>query len=89
MQPDTNAGKYWLLWDHYRPYERIVLIHIYTAAFKSYRWRKQLAEFYVSKMKVEMPLEYVQLDFRELHNYNEVVSKSMTTIKKAIMDLFP
>lgn len=42
MHPDTNVGKYWLLHQAYRPYERIILFHIYTPDFNSYGWRLHL-----------------------------------------------
>ncbi|MBI1906378.1 MAG: hypothetical protein HYS20_09125 [Rhodocyclales bacterium] len=62
--PDTNVGKYWLL-NQYRPYEKVVLFHVYTPEYKSYPWRRQLGEFYASKMSQELPFEYHLLDQRE------------------------
>jgi hypothetical protein len=62
--PDTNVGKYWLLFDHHA-YARVVLFHLYTPAYNSYGWRLQLGQFYARKMVAELPFEYVLLDHRE------------------------
>jgi len=53
--PDTNTGKYWLLYKT-KSYEKIILFHIYTPDFNSYGWRKKLAEFYIEQMKSKVPI---------------------------------
>ena len=65
--PDTNVGKYWLLMQH-QQYEKIILFHVYTPAYNSYGWRKTLAEFYASKMSVDIPFEYHVIDMRDVIN---------------------
>ncbi|MCK4626816.1 MAG: hypothetical protein KAV00_16005 [Phycisphaerae bacterium] len=77
--PDTNTGKYWLLYKH-KSYERIILFHIYTPDFDSYGWRKKLAEFYIEQMKSTVPIEYILLDFRKADDYR----RTLTEIKKKI-----
>lgn len=60
--PDTNSGKYWFLHDK-SPYKKIILFHIFTPDFNSYPWRKELARFYVEKMKLSgVPISYIVLD---------------------------
>jgi hypothetical protein len=51
MHPDTNVGKYWLLYAEYKQYQKIVLFHVYTPDFDSYDWRKKLGEFYARQMR--------------------------------------
>jgi hypothetical protein len=82
--PDTNVGKYWLLHQMHRQYKKIILFHIYTPAFDSYGWRKNLAEFYVDKLKDEVPLEYNLKDFRESNNYKDVLKEIKMEIKNKI-----
>ena len=57
--PDTNTGKYWLLHHTHKQYAKIVLFHIYTPDFDSYEWRKKPGEFYVERMRREVPIEYI------------------------------
>ncbi|MFC2065834.1 hypothetical protein ACFLUO_02065 [Chloroflexota bacterium] len=81
MHPDTNVGKYWLLYNKYRKYEKIILFHIYTPDYNSYGWRKKLAEFYAGKMRAELPFEYILMDYRSSKDYDE----TLDTIKESIM----
>ena len=89
--PDTNTGKYWLLHQHMsksqKPYEKIVLIHIYTPNFDSYGWRKNLAEFYIEKMKAEVPIEYIQFDFRNATDYHQALREIKGKIEEEIKRL--
>lgn len=77
--PDTNVGKYWFLFEN-KKYKKIVLFHIYTPKFRSYGWRKQLAEFYADKMRREVPIEYIRLDRRKDTDYDS----TLESIKKEI-----
>lgn len=85
--PDTNVGKYWLL-QTYKQYKSIILYHIYTPKYQSYPWRKKLAEFYVSKMKPEVPIEYVVLDYRKASNYFMTLKEIKEIIYKKLVDVF-
>lgn len=82
--PDTNTGKYWLLYNEYKSYKKIVLFHIYTPKFDSYGWRKRLAEFYVERMQHEVPIEYKLMDFRCSDDYNKVLLELKKKIKRKI-----
>ena len=79
MNPDTNVGKYWLL-HQMKQYLKIILFHVYTPEFKSYPWRKKLGEFYVEKMRPEVPIDYVLLDYRSATDYDATKNE----IKKLI-----
>lgn len=83
--PDTNVGKYWLLYDEFKKYKKIILFHIYTPAFNSYGWRLRLGKFYAEKMESVMPLEYIFLDYRsrQLHEYADVLAE----IKEKVLDI--
>ncbi len=84
MHPDTNVGKYWLLYSEFKAYKKIILFHAYTPAFSSYGWRLRLGEFYVNKMRVEVPIEYIFLDYRsrDAEEYKAVLAD----IKAKVMD---
>jgi len=81
--PDTNVGKYWLLSEH-RPYEKVILFHVYTPAYNSYGWRKTLGEFYASKMTMELPFEYHLLDLRNTKNTETALEIVTKTLEKHI-----
>lgn len=83
MHPDTNVGKYWLLHSKYKAFSKIVLLHIYTPKFNSYGRRKELGDFYASKMAGEVPIEYIQLDYREATDYQDVLD----TVKQKLSEL--
>ena len=83
MHPDTNVGKYWLLYDEYKKYKKIILFHIYTPDYSSYGWRKELAEFYAGKMGAELQFEYILMDYRSSKDYNETID----IIKESILGL--
>jgi len=83
MHPDTNVGKYWLLHDEFKKYEKIILFHVYTPDYNSYGWRKKLAEFYASKMRAELPFEYILMDCRSSIDYAGILN----TIKESIIGL--
>ena len=51
MHPDTNVGKYWLLHEQFKPYQKIILFHVYTPDFNSYGWRLNLGEFMLRKCR--------------------------------------
>lgn len=78
--PDTNTGKYWLLNAKYKSYEKIILFHIYTPDFNSYGWRKKLAEFYVEKMRSEVNIEYILLDYRSAQDYTSTLNEIKVTV---------
>ena len=84
MHPDTNVGKYWLLQTENVPYEKIILVHVYTPRFDSYGWRKKLGEFYAKKMEVEIPFEYVALDKRDSKDYELVFNEVKQVLKDRI-----
>jgi len=88
MHPDTNVGKYWLLSTEYKYYAKISLFHIYTPDFDSYKRRKELAEFYVKKMCLEVPVDYVILDYRNATDYDATLSEIKSTIKKRVEQEF-
>jgi hypothetical protein len=87
MHPDTNVGKYWLLYTR-KTYANIVLIHVYTPAFNSYGWRKALGEFYAQKMASEVPLEYVLLDYRSATDYDTTLRQVRAEIEPRIKRMF-
>jgi hypothetical protein len=82
--PDTNVGKYWLLHDEFKDYKKIVLFHIYTPVFDSYEWRMRLGEFYAKKMKAEVPVEYLELDYRSAQDYDTALAEIKTRLEHAI-----
>ncbi|MFC1905218.1 hypothetical protein ACFLXL_00220 [Chloroflexota bacterium] len=86
--PDTNTGKYWLLNSRYYSYKRVVLFHIYTPDFKSYPWRKELAEFLVEKMRPEVPIDCVVLNYRTATEYEATLGEIKATIQKRIKQEF-
>jgi len=81
--PDTNTGKYWLLYRN-KCYKKIILFHIYTPDFNSYGWRKKLAEFYIEQMKSEVPIEYILLDFRNANDYNQTLVEIKRKIEENV-----
>ena len=82
--PDTNTGKYWLLHKKYKQYQKIILFHVFTPAFNSYGWRKELAEFYVAEMRREIPIEYILKDFRQHIDYNATLGELKDAIQRKI-----
>ena len=84
MHPDTNVGKYWLLFEEHKQYSKIVLFHIYTPAFKSYEWRMKLASFYAIKMADILPFEYRLFDCRTEKSLDEVVEKLKLEIEQTL-----
>ena len=82
--PDTNTGKYWLVHGKHKSYEKIVLFHVYTPEFSSYGWRKRLAEFYVERMRTEVPIEYLLLDYRTASDYNATLAEIKAAIRERI-----
>lgn len=86
--PDTNVGKYWLLHSQENKYRKIILFHVYTPKFKSYPWRKRLGEFYIDRMRGEVPIEYIQMDLRNAQKYDEVLSEVQTAIHEHILREF-
>lgn len=87
--PDTNTGKYWLLHLEHKPYKKIILFQIYTPRFNSYGWRKRLAEFYVEKMKNEVPIEYILIDYRKAKDYDETLVKIKNIVEEKIRQELP
>ena len=85
--PDTNVGKYWLLFEEKR-YNKVVLFHIYTPKFNSYPWRKRLAEFYFGKMRPEVPLEYIVLDYRKATDYGSTLEAIKRLISVKLHEIF-
>ena len=85
--PDTNTGKYWLLYDQYKKYDKIILFHIYTPKFNSYNWRKKLGEFYIKKMKVNTPIDYILMDYRDSQIYDHVFTSVKENIKKRLINI--
>lgn len=86
--PDTNVGKYWLLSEHHA-YKRVILFHLYTPAFNSYRWRLQLGQFYARKMQSELPFEYALLDRRKDTDITATFESVTTLIGSRIRKEFP
>jgi len=86
--PDTNVGKYWLLHSQIKKYRKIILFHVYTPKFKSYPWRKRLGEFYIDRMRGEVPIEYIQMDMRNVQEYDEVLFEVQTAIQGHILKEF-
>lgn len=90
MHPDTNVGKYWLLCERYRKYEKIVLIHVFTPEFNSYGWRFKLAKFCAEKMQEQQPLEYILQDYRQTQdNYEHILFKLKRLLQSQIEIAFP
>lgn len=86
--PDTNVGKYWLLHAKYKHYRKFILFHIYTPDFNSYGWRKKLAEFYASKMLLEIPMDYILLDYRNATNYDITLKEIKSLVQGRIQQEF-
>jgi len=86
--PDTNTGKYWLLYNKYQQYNKIILFHIFTPDFDSYGKRKELAEFYIEQMKKNIPIEYIQFDFRKENNYNQKLEEIKNIINEKVKKEF-
>jgi len=86
--PDTNIGKYWLLNIKHKLYKKIVLFHIYTPEFNSYGWRKKLAEFYIEKMRSEVPIDYILLDYRATKNYKATLAEIKALIGERVRQEF-
>jgi len=82
--PDTNIGKYWLLQCEYKYYEKIILFHIYTPRFNSYGWRKTLGEFYFTKMKDDIPINYQLIDIKKESDFDKAVENVKKLIRKEI-----
>ena len=83
--PDTNTGKYWLLSAKHKAYEKIVLFHVYTPDFNSYGWRQRLGEFYVEKMRTEVPIDYILLDYRKtVKDYEAVLVEVKALVETRI-----
>lgn len=89
INPDTNTGKYWLLYDKYKKYDEIILFHIYTPKFNSYKWRKELGEFYIEKMKENTPIDYILMDYRNCKKYDQVFTLVKENIKKRLINIIP
>ena len=85
--PDTNVGKYWLLHKE-KKYNKIILFHIYTPKFNSYGWRKKLAEFYAKKMREEVPIEYIILDYRAAAEYSSTLESIKNVISTKLHETF-
>jgi hypothetical protein len=85
--PDTNVGKYWLLHEK-KKYKKIVLLHIYTPEFNSYPCRKELAEFYAEKMRLEVPFEYIVLDHRKATEYISTLESMKGVISAKLHETF-
>ncbi len=88
MHPDTNTGKYWLLHKKYKQYQKIILFHVFTPFFDSYGWRKALAEFYVTEMKKEVPIEYILEDFRRGIDYDTALRELKAVIEVKVGSCF-
>ena len=88
MHPDTNTGKYWLLHKKHKQYEKIILFHVFTPLFDSYGWRKTLAEFYITRMEKEIPIEYILKDFRKGVNYDIVLRELKVAIEAKVESYF-
>lgn len=88
MHPDTNVGKYWLLYAKFQSYDKIILFHAYTPDFNSYGWRMRLGEFYAAKMKAEVPIQYVLLDYRHAEDYDTVLADLKSKVAEAIHSEF-
>ena len=86
--PDTNVGKYWLLLSKYKHYKKLILFHVYTPDFDSYGWRKEIGEFYASKMLLEIQMDYVLLDYRKATNYDATFVELKTLIQERIQQEF-
>lgn len=85
--PDTNTGKYWLLYAQHKRYTKIILFHIYTPDSRSNKWRKKLAEFYVEKMQSEVPIEYIPMDYRDARNYCSTLKEIKAEIHRKAKQL--
>lgn len=88
MHPDTNVGKYWLLFDERKRYQKIILFHIYTPEFNSYEWRMKLGQFYAAKMKDVLPFEYRLFDFRKEQSLDNAVEILKTEMDRTIAQCF-
>lgn len=70
---------------------RKIVLFIYTPLFNSYGWRMKLGEFYAGKMKADVLIEYVSLDYRSRaeEDYGmvfEIKSKVQEAIRRAFGD---
>jgi len=86
--PDTNVGKYWLLFEK-RRYEKLVLIHVFLHNGRPHR--RELAKFYIEKMKnSSVPIEYIVLDDRNIcyENIDDVLSKIKSKIRERYKNIF-
>ena len=84
--PDTNVGKYWLLYEK-RRYEKLVLIHVFLHYRR--RHRRDLAKFYVEKMiNSGVPIEYIVLDDICYENIDDVLSKIKSKIREEYENIF-
>ena len=90
MHPDTNVGKYWLLYAEYKQYQKIVLFHVYTPDFDSYGWRKKLGRFYAEQMQGKVPIEYIPLDYtrRGSEDYSTTLGEVKAKIRARIEQEF-
>jgi len=87
--PDTNVGKYWLLYER-RRYQRIVLFHIYTPLFDSYNSRKELASFYETRMhELHVPIEIHIMEIKEGADYETELEAIQSQVSKSINSNFP
>ncbi len=86
--PDTNTGKYWLLHSRFRKYKKIVLIHIFTPAFDSYGWRKELAKFHVENMKKVVPIEYLLIELNQDQEYISALQDTKQALEKKVCSEF-
>jgi len=85
--PDTNVAKYWMLFDNYRVYERVILVHVFTPAFNSYPWRRKLAAFLAREMSQRLPFEYIALDRTSATDFDVVLAEVQGLLSKAAVDL--
>ena len=84
VHPDTNVGKYWLLYAEHRQYQRIILFHVYTPDCRS-KGRKKLGEFYAKQMKGKVPLDYIQRDFHDTtKDYQAVLAEIKAEIETVV-----
>lgn len=84
LHPDTNVGKYWLLMEKHPKYSRVILFHIFTPAFNSYRARMDLAGFYAEKMMDALPFQCHLRDLRSETDYEGALRKLKIEIQTII-----
>ncbi len=85
--PDTNVGKFWLLQET-RPYERMILIHLFTPAYDSYGSRLELCRFYAGKMKATFNFTYIMLDRRDATSFDVVFDEVVALLDEQCRSLF-